>query len=306
MKKTNSTDAAKISVVIASGAGGDFLFRCLDSLREQVAAESAEVIVADRCGGATQSRLEKEYPFVTTVRTDLDHRPSVPELRLLGVKQAQGDIIAVIEEHCVAPPHWLQAIRISFQDSDAAIGGPILDNDFDRVRDWVVYFSEYHNYLPPWSDCERYSLNGANIAYHRQKLIEHQDVLSTGYWEVVLHPRLAQNGGYFRSGSHMGVYHTGPFDYGYYLIQRYLLSRVWGGTQREKTSFFHRLMYLIAAPVLPILLLTRITHRVFKSGHRIGKFLVALPLLVPVVLAYVWGEWLGYLCGVGDALERVE
>jgi hypothetical protein len=33
---------------------------------------------------------------------------------------------------------------------------------------------------------------------------------------------------------------------------------------------------------------------------------MALPLLIPVVLAYVWGEWRGYLGGVGDALERVE
>ena len=124
MNKTNPTDAPKISVVIASGAGGDFLFRCLDSLREQVTTESAEVIVADRCGGETLARLENEYPFVIIVRTDLDHRSSVPELRLLGVKQARGDIVAVIEEHCVAPPHWLQAIRSSFQEG--------------RPSDWAV------------------------------------------------------------------------------------------------------------------------------------------------------------------------
>jgi hypothetical protein len=170
----------------------------------------------------------------------------------------------------------------------------------------VVYFSEYHNYLPPWSDGERYMLNGANIAYRRQKLLEHQEVLGSGYWEVVLHPRLAQDGGFFRSAPRMGVYHTGPFDFGYYLGQRYLLSRVWGGTQRERVSPAKRLVYLTAAPVFPLLLLTRVTHRVFTSGHRVGKFFVALPLLVPVTFAYVWGEWLGYFCGAGDALERVE
>lgn len=294
-----------VSVVIASGAGGDFLFRCLDSLRENVAKKGIEVIVADRCGGQTLARLEREYPFVTIVRADLDHRPSVPELRMLGIVQAQGDIMAIIEEHCVAPPHWIQAIQDSFEKDDAAIGGPILDADYDRVRDWVVYFSEYHNYLPPWPDGERYTLNGANIAYDGQRLHKHQNVLGLGFWEVVLHPRLAGEGS-FRSVSRMGVHHTGPFDYGYYLVQRYLLSRVWGGTQREKVSFGKRLVYLIAAPVFPFLLLARITYRVFESGRRVRKFLVALPLLIPVVIAYVWGEWLGYLLGVGNALERVE
>jgi glycosyltransferase involved in cell wall biosynthesis len=295
-----------ISVVIASGASGDFLFRCLDSLREQASEQGADIIVADRCGGATLTRLKRDYPFVTVLQADLDHRPSVPELRKLGATQAQGDIVAIIEEHCVAPPHWIKTIRYSLQPDDAAIGGPILDNNYERVRDWVVYFSEYHNFLPPWPDGERYLLNGANIAYQRQKLLKYQNVLDSGYWEVVLHPRLI-NEGAFRSIPDMGVYHTGPFDYGYYLEQRYLLSRVWGGTQREKVSFGRRLAYLVAAPLFPFLLLARIAQRVFNSGgHLIKRFLVALPPLVPVVLAYVWGEWQGYLLGVGDALERVE
>jgi glycosyltransferase involved in cell wall biosynthesis len=298
-------DAKTVSVVIASGAGGDFLFRCLDSLREEVAREGAEVIVADRCGDATVARLEEEYGFVTVVRAPPDSRPGVPELRALGMAQARGDIIAIIEEHCVAPPDWLKTIRASFQKGDAAIGGPIFDDGYRRVRDWVVYFSEYHNYLPPWPEGERYALNGANIAYARSDLVEHGDVLASGFWEVVLHPLLAQKGR-FRSVPRMGVRHTGPFDYKYYLEQRYLLSRVWGGTQREKLSLPKRAVYLAAAPAFPILLLGRITRRVLSSGQNLTRFLAALPLLVPVSMAYVWGEWLGYLVGVGDALERVE
>jgi glycosyltransferase involved in cell wall biosynthesis len=305
MEETKPKKPRQLSVVIASGAGGDFLPRCLDSLRDQAAEQDAEVIVVDRCGGQTLARLERDYSFATIIRAELAHRPSVPELRMLGVMQAQGDIIAIIEEHCVAPPDWIQTIRDAFQDGDAAIGGPILDNDYDRIRDWVVYLSEYHNYLPPWPDGERHTLNGANIAYHRQSLLNHQDLLGSGYWEVVLHPQLSKEGR-FRSVSRLGAYHTGPFDYGYYLGQRYLLSRVWGATQREKVSAIKRLVYLIAAPALPFLLLARIFHRVLKSGRHTGKYLAALPLLLPVAIAYVWGEWLGNLCGIGDALERVE
>ena len=98
--------------------------------------------------------------------------------------------MAIIEEHCVAPPNWLATIREAVRPDDAAISGPILDHDFSRIRDWVVYFSEYNNYLPPWPDGERSTLSGANIAYRRDLLVKHQDVLGTGYWEVVLHPLL--------------------------------------------------------------------------------------------------------------------
>lgn len=295
----------KISVIIASAAGGDFLVNCLESLRDQAKSQQAEVIVVDRCGGDQAARIEREYPFVTLIRAELDHRPSVPELRMIGVHRTSGDIIAIIEEHCIATPHWLETIIFSFQPGIAAIGGPILDNQYTRVQDWVVYFSEYHNYLPPWRDGKRYLLNGANIAYDRKKLLKYLDVLGTGYWEVVLHPLLAQDGE-FRSVSQMGVYHCGPFEYGYYLEQRYLLSRVWGATQREKVDLLKRIAYLVLVPFLPFLLLIRIANRVRQSGHSVNKFVTTIPLLIPVLGAYVLGEWTGYFIGLGNALERVE
>ena len=67
-----------------------------------------------------------------------------------------------------------------------------------------------------------------------------------------------------------------------------------------------RLLYLVVAPVLPVLLLARIAQRVWHSKRYLWKFLLSLPLLIPVAVTYVWGEWLGYLLGAGDTLERVE
>jgi glycosyltransferase involved in cell wall biosynthesis len=300
-----SQEQDMVSVVIASGAGGEFLPRCLSALRAQAASPSVEVIVVDRCGGETASRIRREFPFINLLRADLPHRPSVPELRAMGVREAKGRIIAIIEEHCVAPADWVDTIRSSFEAGDAAIGGPILDDNYRRLRDWAVYFSEYHNYLPPWPSGERSMLNGANIAYPRARLVQHLDALGQGYWEVVLHPQLLREGR-FRSIPEMGVRHTGPFGYAYYLNQRYLLSRVWGGTQRQSVSTARRVPYLVMGPVLPVLLLARIAQRVWHNKGYVRKFLLTLPLLIPVAIAYVWGEWLGYLMGIGDALERVE
>lgn len=295
----------ELSIVIASGAGGGFLQRCLDSLKDQLENNKTEVIVVDRCGAETIEILENKYTFARVIGTPAEHRTSIPALRKIGVEQARADIVAVIEEHCIAAPDWIATILAEYNTSDAAIGGPVFDKDYDRVQDWVVYFSEYHNFLPPWEAGRRSMLNGVNIAYSREKLINHLDVLSEGYWEVVLHPVLEGDGD-FRAIPNMRVHHSGPFDYKYYMEQRYLLSRVWGGSQRRKVSPIKRLAYLIIAPILPLLLLFRMTSRVLQSNQLLGKFLLSLPLLIPVTFAYVWGEWLGYLVGEGDALERVE
>jgi hypothetical protein len=301
---------ARLSVVIASGAGGGYLFRCLDSLREQATSKGVEVIVVDRCGGEHAERVVRDHPFVTLVRAEelaglgLPARPSVPQLRAVGARRASGDVVCVIEEHCAAAPNWLDVIERSWREGDAAIGGPVADSAFRHPRDWAIYFSEFHNYLPPWQEGERLGLNGVNIAYSREKLLAEEAVLGDGYWEVVLHPRLAKHGT-FRSVPEMVVHHAGPFDYREYLEQRYLLSRVWGAGQRETASAAKRLVYLVAAPVFPLLLLLRIASRTAASGF-VPRYLYALPLLVPIACAYVLGEWCGYAFGMGDALERVE
>lgn len=294
-----------LSIVTVSGAGGEFLFRTLAALREQALAHGAEVIVVDRCGPETQARIGHEFPEATILSPETAHRPSVPELRAVGVEAASGEIVAVIEEHTRPSPNWVRTIIDNFTDDDAAIGGPILNDDYTRRRDWVVYFSEYHNYMPPWTEGDYYHLNGANIAYSRERVLRHRDVLNDGWWEAGLHPLLAQEGT-FRAIPAMGAYHTGPFDYGYYLEQRYLLSRVWGATQRGQVGIGSRIIHLAAAPIFPFFLLARIGRQVIQKGRLVGDFVKCLPLLVPVILAYTWGEFLGYLVGAGDALERVE
>jgi glycosyltransferase involved in cell wall biosynthesis len=294
-----------VSIVIASGAGGEFLFRCLASLRDQVQKLGAEVIVVDRIGAATRERIAHEFPSVQVIATPGDHRATVPEMRRIGVDAARAPIFAVLEEHCTAPDGWLATIASSMRADDAAIGGPILDNQFTRVRDWVVYFSEYNNFMPPWADGERWALNGANVAYDRAKLLKHRDVLDTGYWEVVLHPRLVKDGK-FRAVNAMGAYHTGPFDFGYYLKQRYLLSRVWGGTQRDRVSVLVRLAHIALAPVFPFVMLGRIEWRVLEGKRLFGKFILAKPMVFVAMCVLTLGETLGYLFGPGSALEEVE
>ncbi len=299
-------NAPTLSVVIASGAGGEFLFRCLESLEEQAKRLGAELIVVDRCGEATRRRIQQRHPSVRVQAFPGQERPSVPQLRASGVDAARGDIVAIIEEHCVAPSDWIERILDEFQPNDTAIGGPILDSDYRRLRDWVVYFSEYHNDLPPWAPGERTWLNDANIAYRRRHLIDHRECLGESYWTIVLHPRLVRGSHRLRAVPEMGVRHTGPFDYGYYLRQRYLLSRVWGGTQRNRVGVVRRLIHLAAAPILPLFLLARFAHRVHASPRLRRRFVFALPLLVPVVITLTWGEWLGYLVGPGKASQEVE
>lgn len=299
----SSEAETQVSVVIASLVGAPFIDECLSSLEDQVRRCGAETIVV-ACGTSEYAqRIAQKFPWIRVIHRA--ERESVPALRSHGVEAAKGRLVAIIEEHCLAAPDWLErALEAHASGTYGAVGGPVSHHRYHRLRDWVVYFCEYNGYMPPWQDGETLHLGSANIAYSRDVLRRYQDLLQEGYWEAGLHGRLIADGVKFRSAPHMVVYHRGPFDYGYYLEQRFWFSRAFSSARKLPGP--RKLLYLAISPLLPFLLLARMAQRVVRQRCCVGKFVQTLPLLVPVLLVYVAGEVVGYLAGPGDALLRVE
>ncbi len=293
------------SLVIASKVDLYFLEQCLRSLEDQVAESGAETIVAAAGSPERADRIRHLFPWVRVL-----HHPgqaTVPQLRRLGVMAASGELVGIIEEHCVAEPGWIREAEAAHRlGSYGAVGGPVLDSNYSRRRDWVVYFCEYSGFLPPFPDGEYAALNGANIAYRRAVLLEHADLLEKGFWEASLHPVLWAKGIRFRAAPRMLVRHCGPFPFGYYLRQRYLFSRAFAGARKDTLAFTRRTAYLVAAPAIPLLLLARMARRVARDGRLKREFLRTLPLIAVALTVYATGEWVGYAAGPGRALLEVE
>jgi hypothetical protein len=263
------------------------------------------VIVVITGAPAYGARIAETFPWTRVV-----HAPDVsqvPALRRRGVEAASGDVVAVIEEHCSAAGDWLHRAMSSLASGRyGAAGGAISHYDYGRLRDWVVYFCEYHGSLPPVPAGETEVLNDANIAYPRRLLLDHVHLLDEGYWPMTLHPALLQAGVRFLSAPEMVVYHRGPFDFGYYLHQRFLFSRAFAGVRARKQPLGRRVAYLVGAPLIPFMLLGRMTRTVFQKRCQVRQFILTLPLILPALVVLVAGEWLGCLVGPGDALSKVE
>jgi len=292
-----------VSVVIASIVGSPFIDDCLASVFAQKNAPAFEVIVVDCRGPENVARLAQHFPDVRFIL--LQQRETVPQLRRIGVEQAKGRIVAVIEEHCVASENWLATLCSAFSSDYVAVGGPIWFRG-GRLRDWITYFIEYNSYLPPWPDGDAFRLADANIGYRRETLTANLPLLSAGYWGATLDHKLLSEGARFRSVPGLIVYHRGPFGYAYYLRQRYFFSRAFAGARRGTLSAANRAVYLVAAPAIPFLLLARMGSRVFEKKCHLDKFMLCLPLIIPAMVIYVIGEWMGYAFGSGRALMEVE
>ncbi|MHC4166995.1 MAG: hypothetical protein ACYSWQ_08560, partial [Planctomycetota bacterium] len=111
----------------------------------------------------------------------------------------------------------------------------------------------------------------ANCVYRRDLLLEFLPEKGSGYWEAVVNNRLMEAGHELKSEPDLVVRHTGPFTFFYYLGQRFLFSRAFGGIRRSAVPLWYRLAYVFLAPLLVPLLWFRTTKRVIAKGHRVRQ-----------------------------------
>jgi len=78
---------------------------CLDALLPQCRQVRAEVVVA-RAG--VLGDLPRAYPTVRFVAASRD--ATIPELRAAGMAEAEGDIVALTEDHRIPVVGWLTTL----------------------------------------------------------------------------------------------------------------------------------------------------------------------------------------------------
>jgi len=296
----------EISVVIASVNGPGHLDECLGALEAQTRKDCAEIIVADRCGNGVRDLIARKYPHVRLL--SFSEKKTIPELRAMGIRSARGQFIAITEDHCLAEPHWYERMLEAHRRYYGVVGGPVENHpSIRRLRDWAVFFCEYSPYYSPVPTGETADIPGNNISYRREFLPHVADLLDGGgVWEGLLNERLQLRGIRLYCDPSLVVFHKKEFGFGYFASQRYHYSRAYAGMRTQGASLGKRLAWMAATPLLPALLLARITRNVLRKKRYLGKFAAAQPYLWAFLLFWGIGEFVGYLSGPGESLQKVE
>ena len=258
----------ELSVVIASVNGYPYLAECLLSLERQTARDRLEVIVVDRLADGTAERAEADFPLVRVLRAS--RARSVPQLRSEGLRAARGAVVAITEDHVVAPVGWAAAIL------------------------------DAHARYP----CTA-AIPGMNTSYKRRAIEACGDLFYAGVWETFLHARLLELGEELRADPAILLHHNKSFGWGEFLAQRYYLARSFAGMRVAGAGPARKAAFALASPALLPLLSWRIARRSLRKGYG-AQLRRAAPVLLLFLLAWSAGEGMGYALGEGDASARVE
>lgn len=135
-------DKPTVSVVVASYRGPELLAQCLAFLERQCAQYQAEIVIARPVPRDGLEGLGKRYPAVRWVMAE--PHADVPHLRRLGLAAAEGDIVLLTEDHCVAGPNWLGQRLEGTRRTSGVVEAPVNEGPAERVVDWATYFIEYN------------------------------------------------------------------------------------------------------------------------------------------------------------------
>lgn len=290
------------TVAVVGICGAEHLERCLAALDEQVAPPDFDVVVVHdpRLPGMAEVAARHGARAVANrgQRTPL-------ELASRAVEEARGEAVALTEDHCVPRPDWLARLCRALRSAPSAVGGAVeTDPDAGSV-DWAFYFVDFFRYARPARPGPSPSLTVCNVAYRREQLAAVREVWEELFHETAVNDALRERFGPLRLVPEAEVRMRRRVSLGDALRERYAFGRLFGCTRLRFTGPARRALYALAAPALPALLLGRMAAKAVGDPDLRSRFVRSLPTLSALVLAWSWGEWLGYLTGRRAASELV-
>jgi hypothetical protein len=288
--------------VVPSVNGWSDLQGCLEALVKQTGDIRLEVLVADRIGETVRAAVRAKFPDVRLLEAPAD--TTIPVLRALAFREAQAEIVGVIEDHVIVPPDWAEKMLAAHREGVQVVGGSVDNAARERLVDWAAFLCEYSHCLAPPVGPANW-LTGNNVTYRRILLERFQDVISEGRWEDHLHSTMRRAGVRLDSRPDIKVGHKKHYTVREYLYQRYLYARSYAGMKIEKAGKIKKFVYGLAALALPPLLFYRIVSRVVKAHRHRWELVRSLPLILLFVTSWAVGEFVGYLRGGGNALSKV-
>lgn len=310
---TSDKPVLSLVVAIVSDTTGrpdaSHLEACLAALTQQAGGPPMEIIVPYHPSVAGIDKLRQEYPDVRFLEVaDLrtytgrgGSREHHDELRARGLAAAKGEILALIEDHGIPAPEWSANVLKAHRQPFAAIGGAI-ENGVDRPLNWAVYFCDFLRYQNPLPEGESAIASDANVTYKRLALESIRPVWQEIFHESSVNGALRARGEKVTLTPGVVLYqHRQGLRLGMALKERFVWGRSYAATRAALASTPKRMFWAVFSPVLPALMLARMSLMAWQKRRTLAAFLKALPFIAALVVSWSCGELTGYLTGRANA-----
>lgn len=275
--------------------------RVLDALRAQTARDRLELVVVVPQGVELPEIDRREFGGVRIVE-----RASVwpmPHSRAAGARAATAPMIFLGETHSFPAPGFAQAIiDASTLAWDVLVPGIGCANPATAVS-YSNYLMDYGTWSPTLPGGEIPIGPTWNVVYRRDvllgfgeqldRLLSHSDEMPVAVRAAGLRTRFAPAA---------VITHANVNKARWWFEQRYLAGLLVGGSRRQRFRASKRLLYLAASPLIPAILVRRLS-RAIAAGRRQGMPRLTIPALLAGTVFRSFGEMVAYLRGASPTSQ---
>lgn len=302
-------------MVVIAFNGAALLERCLASLQRQTLREGVETLVVGNGEAGQGGDLERRFPDVRWLRAP--RGSNVPRMRSFGIARSRGEVVAFLEDDCVAAETWCAALLAAHRGPHAAVGGAVEPGGYTKALDWAVYFCEYGRFMRPLPKGEARALPGTNASYKREALAELANKggrgvkyeppvpdPSEGFYEVFAHEALRRAGRLLKADAAPVVWNVNSWTAGRALKTRFHHGRGFAGMRVAGRPMLGRIAYLGIAVVLPAVQTGRVAREAISRRRHVRRLARALHWTLMLSVSWSLGELVGYCLGPGGSLQR--
>jgi glycosyltransferase involved in cell wall biosynthesis len=272
-----------LTIIAARRYPQDDIGRFLRSLPAGV-----EVIIADGVGGLVSDR--------PNVRVLALPGRTLAELRGAALAEASSDVVAFIDPACRLTPSWLEAAHRALAGAPAA-SGPVAYDGGRSLATWAAFLAEYGAFLPPSSAAA--GVAGTNFVVRRSLLAGNGP-----FWKDEVVAGLRAAGRQIVAAPDLVVIHRRRWQFLPFLRDRFHHGRCYAGRRQRRIPPVERFARALAAPLTGLLLFGRLARAFWPKRRRRPAFVLAAPWTVSFLLAWAFGEAIGYLLGPGESCRQ--
>ena len=294
-----NSDLPGVTVGIVAICGEPHLERCLTALSAQRNAPPFDIVIA---AAPRLGRLEGVRQRFPDARITMDPKVTSPiDLAAMAVTATHGEVILLTEDHCVPDGEWVGSLTRTIERNGSAVGGAVdpLDPETMTAFDWAFYFVDFYRYRTPLTAGIADALSECNVAYRRTNLEALDEPWRTSFHETRIHIALAKQGAPLWMEPRASVRAGRRVHRSDALRERYAFGRYYACRRIEPPHQHTRFWLALGSPLLPLVLLARMARASARDDHIARRFLRSLPDLSALVLAWSFGEVLGYVTGRG-------
>jgi hypothetical protein len=296
-----------LSIVVTIVDGGPYLREFLRATQRFTAPPRLELIVPYDATVAEAATYAAEFPHVTfldlgaitpiyPITTEAGQHELFDRRRAAGLAAATGDIIAILEDRGHPAPDWAATVvRLHRETGRNVIGGAIDCKEPVSLLNWAFWVTDFGRYGRPFESGSATWVSDVNVTYSRKALEATRHLWRDRFHEPVVNWHLISLGEELLLSNELVVQHVRPpATLARLLPERFHWGRLFGWIRANHFTPRQRFFYIALSPLIPVSLWLRHGLTQARKG-RGGRYLLALPYVIILTIAWTVGEVWGYV-----------